>query len=78
MLEDTLNVEYPRRPDGSDLYSGFNAGSSMWESYPVFTNKHKKEEKLGLAEAITKSILSTGKVKRVHELMLMLFSLNAT
>ncbi|XP_021842125.1 actin-related protein 9 isoform X1 [Spinacia oleracea] len=62
MLEDTLNVEYPRRPDGSDLYSGFNAGSSMWESYPVFTNKHKKEEKLGLAEAITKSILSTGRI----------------
>lgn len=55
-------MEYPRRPDGSDLYPGFNAGLPMWESYPLFTNKLKKEENLGLAEAITKSILSTGKV----------------
>lgn len=62
MLDDTSNVEYPRRPDGSDLYPGFNAGYSMWESYPVFTNKRKKEENLGLAEAITKSILSTGRI----------------
>ncbi|XP_021721805.1 actin-related protein 9-like isoform X2 [Chenopodium quinoa] len=62
MLEDTSNVEYPRRPDGSDLYPGFNAGFSMWEGYTVFTNKHKKEENLGLAEAITKSILSTGRI----------------
>lgn len=63
MLEDSLNVEYPRRPDGGDLYPGFNVGLPMWESYPVLTKKFKKEENLGLAEAITKSILSTGNVK---------------
>ncbi|XP_057527724.1 actin-related protein 9 isoform X3 [Amaranthus tricolor] len=60
MLEDTLGMEYARRPDGSDLYLGFSGGLPMWESYPVFSNKLlQKEESLGLAEAITKSILST-------------------
>lgn len=34
----------------------------MWESYPVFPTKPKKEEKVGLAEAITNCILSTGKI----------------
>jgi actin-related protein 8 len=34
----------------------------MWESYPIFPSKPKKEEKVGLAEAITSSILSTGKI----------------
>lgn len=63
MLEDTSNLEYPRRPDGSDLYPGFNGGLPMWETYPIVTNKPKKLENIGLAEAITKSILSTGKVK---------------
>lgn len=62
MLEDTWQVEYPRRPDGSDLYPGFNVGVPMWDSYPLFANKPKKEENLGLAEAITKSILSTGRI----------------
>lgn len=32
----------------------------MWESYPVYSTKPKKEENLGLAEAITNCILSTG------------------
>lgn len=65
MLEDTLGMEYPRRPDGSDLYLGFSGGLPMWESYPVFSNKLlQKEESLGLAEAITKSILSTGKLEK--------------
>lgn len=32
----------------------------MWESYPIFQTKPKKEDIIGLAEAITKSILLTG------------------
>jgi len=63
MLEDTLHLEYPRRPDMSDgLFPGINVGYPMWESYPIFPSKPKKEEKIGLAEAITSSILSTGKI----------------
>ncbi|KAI6693438.1 hypothetical protein NL676_021148 [Syzygium grande] len=34
----------------------------MWDSYPIFQTKPKKEEKVGLAEAITSSILSTGRI----------------
>ncbi|KAJ8436732.1 hypothetical protein Cgig2_009706 [Carnegiea gigantea] len=62
VLEDTWQVECARRTDGSDLYPGFSVGLPIWDSYPVFANKPKKEENLGLAEAITKSILSTGGV----------------
>ena len=63
MLEDTLHLEYPRRPDMSDgLFPGINVGYPMWESYLIFPSKPKKEEKVGLAEAITSSILSTGKI----------------
>ncbi|KAJ6323808.1 hypothetical protein OIU76_011161 [Salix suchowensis] len=63
MLEDTLHLEYPRRPDMSDgLFPGINVGYPMWESYPIFSSKPKKEEKVGLAEAITSSILSTGRI----------------
>ncbi|KAL8142789.1 hypothetical protein V2J09_015821 [Rumex salicifolius] len=62
MLEDTLNMEY-RRSDTSDgLFYGMNPAMPMWESYPVITSKLKKEEGLGLAEAITKSILSSGRI----------------
>ena len=62
MLEDTWHLEYPRRPDMSDgLFPGFS-GLPMWDSYPVFASKPKKEEKVGLAEAVTSSILSTGEV----------------
>lgn len=40
----------------------FPGGSAfpMWESYPIFQTKPKKEDNIGLAEAITKSILLTG------------------
>ncbi|KAI4368398.1 hypothetical protein MLD38_016957 [Melastoma candidum] len=63
MLEDTWNPDYPRRPDVPDsLYPGINAGMPMWDSFPVFQTKPLKEEKVGLAEAITKSILSTGRI----------------
>lgn len=59
MLEDSS--EFPRRPDMSDgLYLGVNGGLNMWDNYPVFPTRLKKDEKLGLAEAITSSILSTG------------------
>lgn len=48
MLEDAWHLEFP-------------SGLPMWDSYPVFATKQKKEEKVGLAEAITSSILSTGR-----------------
>lgn len=61
MLEDTWQMEFPRRtemPDG--LFPVVHVGLPMWESYPIFATKPKKEEKVGVAEAITSSILSTG------------------
>lgn len=62
ILEDTWHMEFSRRPEMSDgLYPSMNVGYPMWESYPVFAAKPKKEEKVGLAEAITRSILSTGR-----------------
>ncbi|XP_031275648.1 actin-related protein 9 [Pistacia vera] len=63
MLEDTWHTEFPRRSDISDgLYGGINVGLPMWESYPVLATKPKREEKIGLAEAVTSSILSTGRI----------------
>ncbi|XP_043811070.1 actin-related protein 9 isoform X3 [Manihot esculenta] len=63
MLEDTWHIEYPRRPDISDgLFPGVNVGLPTWDSYPVLLSKPNKEEKVGLAEAITSSILSTGRI----------------
>ncbi|KAL2456994.1 Actin-related protein 9 [Abeliophyllum distichum] len=61
MLEETW--DFPRRTDGSD---GYFPGSSgyfpMWDNYPIFQTRPKKEENIGLADAITKSILSTGRI----------------
>ncbi|XP_057489002.1 actin-related protein 9 isoform X1 [Actinidia eriantha] len=63
MMEDTWQMEFPRRTDMSEpLYPSLNGGFSMWESYPYFQTKPKKEDNIGLAEAVTKSILSTGRV----------------
>lgn len=63
MLEDSWHTDFPRRSDISDnFYPGINVGLPMWESYPVLTTKPKKEEKIGLAEAVTSSILSTGRI----------------
>ncbi|KAK9137521.1 hypothetical protein Sjap_008115 [Stephania japonica] len=63
MLEDTWHAEFPRRSDLSDnIFPGGNGGLYMWENYPIFPTKLKKEENLGLAEAITSSILSTGRI----------------
>lgn len=62
MLEDTWHMEFPRRTDLSDgFYPSLNGGFPMWDSYPSFQTKPKKEDNIGLAEAITKSILSTGR-----------------
>lgn len=61
MLEETWHTEYSRRPDLPDnVYPGVNVNFPMWDSYPVYATKPKKEENVGLAEAITSSILSTG------------------
>lgn len=62
MLEDTFySNEFSRRSDMSDtFYPNVNGGLPMWESYPFYSTKPKKEEKVGLAEAITHCILSTG------------------
>ncbi|CAN1279607.1 Actin-related protein 9 [Linum perenne] len=72
MLEETWHIEYPRRPDISDsMYPGMNVGLPMWDNYPIFASKPKKEEKVGLAEAITGSILSSGKT---HIMILLSFA----
>ncbi|GFP95906.1 actin-related protein 9 [Phtheirospermum japonicum] len=61
MLEDTW--EFPRRPDMSDGYFQASGGFyPMWENYPVFQPKPKKQDNIGLADAITKSIMSTGRI----------------
>ena len=66
MLEETWKMEFPRRTEMQDgFYPVVHAGLPMWDNYPVFSNKPKKEEKVGLAEAITSSILSTGMYKFV-------------
>ncbi|XP_062108131.1 actin-related protein 9 [Humulus lupulus] len=64
MLEETWQMEFPRRNEMQDgFYPAVHAGLPMWDNYPVFANKPKKEEKVGLAEAITSSILSTGRIE---------------
>ncbi|PKI44145.1 actin-related protein 9 [Punica granatum] len=69
MLEETWNTDYARRPDIPDpFYLGANIGYSMWDSYPIFQTKPKKEEKIGLAEAIVNSILSTGRIELKRKL----------
>ncbi|KAM7488285.1 hypothetical protein LguiB_025769 [Lonicera macranthoides] len=63
MLEDNWHMEFPRRNDMSDsLFPGISGGLPMWDTYQIFQNKPKKEDNIGLAEAITKSILSTGRI----------------
>lgn len=55
MLEDTWHIS-----DGS--YPGVNNPLQMWDNYPYSSNQQKKEDNIGLAEAISKSILSTGRI----------------
>ncbi|XP_022975057.1 actin-related protein 9 [Cucurbita maxima] len=71
MLEDTWHTEYSRRPDLPDnVYPGVNVNFPMWDTYPVYATKPKKEENVGLAEAITSSILSTGRIDLQRKLFL--------
>lgn len=61
MLEDTWHVELPRRPDFSESsFIGMNNGQMMYDNNLFFPTRIKEEENLGLAEAITRSILSAG------------------
>lgn len=63
MLEDAWHIEFPRRSDMPDgLFLSTNGGLSMWDNYSAFPSRLKKEDNLGLAEAITSSILSTGRI----------------
>ncbi|RAL38375.1 hypothetical protein DM860_002353 [Cuscuta australis] len=57
MLEDACQIDLP----GTGAFP-------MWESYPVFRSKPKREDSIGLAEAITKSILSTGRIELQRKL----------
>ncbi|CAN4120481.1 unnamed protein product [Withania somnifera] len=57
MLEDTWHMDFP----GGGAYP-------MWESFPIFQSKPKKEDIIGLAEAITKSILLTGRINLQRKL----------
>lgn len=68
MLEDTWPMDFQRRPDMADSYYPVSNGYPMWDSYPYFQNKLKKEDNIGLAEAITKSILSTGRIELQRKL----------
>ncbi|KAG0448110.1 hypothetical protein HPP92_027995 [Vanilla planifolia] len=63
MLEDTWNVDLTRRSEMSDgLYLGTGSGVSMLDNYQVYPTRLKKDELVGLAEAISTSILSTGRI----------------
>ena len=53
MLEETWNMDFGG--------GGGNMGLPVWDSFAVSPLNPKKEEKIGLAEAITSSILSAGK-----------------
>ncbi|KAF3793622.1 Actin-related protein 9 [Nymphaea thermarum] len=59
---DTLHSEFPRRSDLPDAFLLGGNGLNMWDSYPVATARLKREDNLGLAEAITSSIMSTGRI----------------
>ncbi|KAK8934530.1 Actin-related protein 9 [Platanthera zijinensis] len=63
MLEDTWHMDFTRRTEMSDgLYLGASGGVSMWDNYQVYPTRVKKDELVGLAEAVTTSILSTGRI----------------
>uniref|UniRef100_A0A1J3GRF1 Actin-related protein 9 n=1 Tax=Noccaea caerulescens TaxID=107243 RepID=A0A1J3GRF1_NOCCA len=60
MLEETWNMDYAG--------GGGNMGQLVWDSFAVSPFKPKKEEKIGLAEAITSSILSAGRIELQRKL----------
>ncbi|CAA7390814.1 unnamed protein product [Spirodela intermedia] len=69
MLEDTWHVELPRRPDFSESsFLGMNNSQMMYDNNLFFPTRIKEEENLGLAEAITRSILSAGRLELQRKL----------
>ncbi|KAJ0234730.1 Actin-related protein 9 [Hirschfeldia incana] len=54
MLEETWNMDFAG--------GGGNMGLPVWDSFAASPLNPKKEEKIGLAEAITSSILSAGRI----------------
>ena len=62
MLEDGSHTEFVKRSDEPDLFlSGYNFGLAIPESSESYLQKFRNEDNLvGLAQAITNSILSTG------------------
>lgn len=64
MLEDSSHTEFVRRSDGPEIFfPGYNCGLAMPDSSESYPQKFRKEENLdGLAQAITNSILSTGRL----------------
>ena len=62
MLEDGSHTEFVKRSDEPDLFlAGYNSGLAMPESSESYLQKFRNEDNLvGLAQAITNSILSTG------------------
>ncbi|MQM05279.1 hypothetical protein Taro_038089 [Colocasia esculenta] len=68
MLEDTWHMELPRRSDFSDAsFFGVNNGQTMFDNNLFYPTRIKKDENLGLAEAIASSILSAGTAFRASE-----------
>ncbi|CAN8232615.1 unnamed protein product, partial [Cochlearia groenlandica] len=55
MLEETWNMDFASS-------NGNNMGLPIWDSFAVSPLKPKKEEKIGLADAISSSILSAGRI----------------
>ncbi|KAL5701975.1 Actin-like protein arp9 [Ranunculus cassubicifolius] len=55
MLEDTWHLDYSNGGGGG-------GGLSTWDNYQTLSTRLKKVDNLGLAEAITSSILSTGRI----------------
>ncbi|CAI9118234.1 OLC1v1019773C1 [Oldenlandia corymbosa var. corymbosa] len=62
MLEETWH------PEG--FFPGSTGSYPMWDSYPIFQARPNREDSIGLAEAITKSILSTGRIDLQRKLFL--------
>ncbi|KMZ70546.1 Actin-related protein 9 [Zostera marina] len=57
MTDDTWRSE-----NSDNMYLGSNSGTTMWDGYPIFPTRNKWMDKVGLAEAITSSILSAGRI----------------
>lgn len=62
MTDDTWRSE-----NSDNMYLGSNSGTTMWDGYPIFPTRNKWMDKVGLAEAITSSILSAGIMVKLHD-----------